>query len=77
MIFVLHMLGLRWHHGPCLEIFNMIRFMEERQGCVANLNGSDSFNDLIQELTLIDILLWGRSFTWSNKRDTPAFAKLD
>ena len=55
----------------------MIRFTEERQGCVANLNDSDSFNDLIRELTLIDITLGERSFTWSNKRDIPAVAKLN
>jgi len=55
----------------------MTRFTEERQGCVGNLNDMDSFNDLICELALIDIPLEGRSFTWSNKRDIPMFAKLD
>jgi len=47
--------------------FNMTRFKEERQRYVGNLNDMDSFNDLIQELALIDIPLGGRSFTWSNK----------
>jgi len=37
----------------------------------------DFFNDLIRELALIDIPFGGRSFTWSDKRDMPAFAKLD
>ena len=37
----------------------------------------ESFSDLIRELALIDIQLGGRSFSWSNKRDLPAFAKLD
>ena len=39
--------------------FNMTRFMEERQGCVGNLNNMDSFNDFIRGLALIDIPLGG------------------
>ena len=57
--------------------FNLTRFLDERQGCEGNLNDIDSFNNLIWDLALIDISLGGRSFTWSNKRATSAFAKLD
>jgi len=55
----------------------MTRFLDERQGCEDNINDLDSFNDIIRALGLIDIPFEGRSFTWSNKRATPAFAKLD
>lgn len=35
------------------------------------------FGDLIRGLHLVDLPLLGRSFTWSNKRDSPSFAQLD
>ena len=37
----------------------MTRFMEEFQSCVGNLNDMDSFNELFQELALIDIQFGG------------------
>ena len=54
----------------------MTRFWDERQGCEGNPADMGSFNELIRDLGLIDIPLGGRSFTWLNKREMPAFAKL-
>jgi hypothetical protein len=35
------------------------------------------FQQLIQNLGLIDLTLHGRRFTWSNEQDTPTFVRLD
>ena len=55
----------------------MMRFMNERQGCEGNIVDMNSFNDFVRDLGLIDIPLGGRSFTLSNKRAMPSFAKFD
>jgi len=55
----------------------MTRFMNEHQGCKGNIVDMDSFNDFIRDLSLIDIPLGRRSFTWSNKHAMLAFVKLD
>ena len=54
--------------------FDMTRFTEERRGCIANLNDSDSFNDLIRDLALIDIPL-GEGHLLGHIRETPRFCK--
>ena len=55
----------------------MTKFLDEHQGTERNLTDMDSFNDLIRALAHIDIPLGGRSFTSSNQRATPDFAKPD
>jgi len=37
----------------------------------------DGFSQFIDELKLIDLPLYARQITWSNKREFPSFAKLD
>ena len=53
--------------------FNMTRFMDEHQDYEGNIVDSESFNDLIRDIGLIDIPLRRRSFTWSNKRASPLY----
>lgn len=37
----------------------------------------EAFNSLIQELTMIDLPLTERSFTWTNMQDDPCLARPD
>jgi hypothetical protein len=38
---------------------------------------AEAFNDCINSLSLIEVPLLDRKFTWSNKRDTPTLERLD
>lgn len=39
--------------------------------------GETLFGELIRDLSLVDLPLKGKTFTWSNKRDLASFARLD
>lgn len=46
--------------------FNLIRFSHEKNKPNFRLRGANAFNDIINELALIEIPLLDRRFTWSN-----------
>lgn len=57
--------------------FNSTRGQEEQRGRPWSSKATALFNDLINELALIDLPLTNQSFTWSNMQKTPTLAKLD
>lgn len=57
--------------------FNAIRFINERNGGYSDPRDREHFNNLINELGLVDLPLAGKSFTWTNMRVTLGLAKLD
>lgn len=65
--------------GPWMLIgdFNLIRSPHEKNNPSFDHLSADLFNEKINELALLEIPLFDRLFTWSNKRDTPALTKID
>lgn len=57
--------------------FNMIRNMEESTGGNRNLGVMMEFNNTLSELNLMEVPLSGRTYTWSSKRPSPTFSRLD
>ena len=50
--------------------FNMIRNLEEKKGGIRNLHPANAkFNDLIDDLNLIDVRTSNGIFMWNNKQD--------
>ncbi|XP_028059328.1 uncharacterized protein LOC114263032 [Camellia sinensis] len=49
--------------------FNEIRFLGERKGCSRRDRGMNDFNELIDQLNLVDLPMKGRRFTWCNAQD--------
>ncbi|XP_026444566.1 uncharacterized protein LOC113344892 [Papaver somniferum] len=45
--------------------FNVVRYMAERRGCCRVSNSMKLFNDLCNELDLVDLPLSGAKYTWS------------
>jgi endonuclease/exonuclease/phosphatase family metal-dependent hydrolase len=56
--------------------FNMVLRSEERSTNVLKPRDRD-FKNLVDELGLIDLLIQGRNFTWSNGRDQSSFIRHD
>lgn len=57
--------------------FNLERFQHERKGGDGNGHDRRKFDSLIADLGLMDLLITGRDFTWSNLHEDPYLAKLD
>jgi hypothetical protein len=57
--------------------FNIIRDPGDSNSTNPNLHYMLPFNDLINDLDLHEIQLFGRQFSWSNKRPIPSLSKLD
>lgn len=57
--------------------FNVTAAPEERNVSSNNWRATMAFAELISELTLLNLRLEGRSFTWSNDRQSPHLARLD
>lgn len=57
--------------------FNLLHIVEDTTGGIRNLGTMRDFNNFIHELGLTEAPLGGRTFTWSSKRQTPTFSKLD
>lgn len=57
--------------------FNIHRSQQDTTGGPINFGIVSEFNNTIHELDLLDVPLIGRKFTWSNKRPTPTFSRLD
>jgi endonuclease/exonuclease/phosphatase family metal-dependent hydrolase len=57
--------------------FNILRKREEKSSNNFNPRWPFMFNAIIESLDLREIALFGRQFTWANRRDNPTFEKLD
>ena len=57
--------------------FNVVRFSSERSGSTSFTVAMWEFSSFISEQGLIDILLQGGFFTWSNSREVVSKARLD
>ena len=57
--------------------FNYIRYPHNMSKNVGNLTEIFTFSKAISQLTLIEIPLKGRKFTWSNMQEAPLLQKLD
>ncbi|KAG2650715.1 hypothetical protein PVAP13_1NG196719, partial [Panicum virgatum] len=57
--------------------FNLIRLPEDRNRPGGDVNEMLHFNEAISALGLIDLILKGRRFTWSNKQNPPLLERLD
>ncbi|CAN6374258.1 unnamed protein product [Urochloa humidicola] len=57
--------------------FNLTRFPDDKKN--ANFHSAESslFNDTLHSLSLLEIPLLDRAYTWSNKRDVPTLVRLD
>ena len=47
--------------------FNEVRYARERFGSVFHQNQADVFNEFIQDSELVDVMLGGYNFTWTDK----------
>ncbi|XP_028063179.1 uncharacterized protein LOC114266465 [Camellia sinensis] len=57
--------------------FNEIRFLSERKGCSRRDRGMNDFNELIDQLNLVDLPMKGRRFTWCNAQDGKRWSRID
>jgi Endonuclease/Exonuclease/phosphatase family len=57
--------------------FNVLRSQDETTGGPRPLGPMTNFNDLIDELNLVEIPLQGRKYTFSNQQPNPTLSKLD
>lgn len=57
--------------------FNLVRWLTDRSTSLSSFRLMQLFNEFITAAGLIDTPLRNRSFTWSSKRPSPIFSKLD
>jgi hypothetical protein len=57
--------------------FNFIRKPSDRNKLGGDINGMLLFNEAISNLSLVELPLKGRKFTWSNMQQNPMLEKLD
>lgn len=57
--------------------FNLIRWLINISRKMRGFGLMCNFNDLISELALMEFPLQNRYFTWSSKRPSPTFSKID
>ena len=57
--------------------FNIIRRQEEKNNSNFNACWPFIFNAIIESLSLKELQMSGRQFTWASRRATPTFEKLD
>jgi hypothetical protein len=57
--------------------FNLLRKPENRNRAGGDINEMLLFNDAINHLGLIELPLYGRRFTWTNKQESPLMERLD
>lgn len=65
--------------GPWLLFgdFNLIRSPDEKNNDNFRHSLAARFNDVIDQLSLLELPLLDRLFTWSNKQESPVLARLD
>jgi hypothetical protein len=57
--------------------FNFYRYAENRNKTGGNFQDSLIFNNIISHLGLTELLIKGRSYTWSNMQDVPLLEQID
>jgi len=57
--------------------FNLLRKPENRNKPEGDVNEMLLFNDAISSLGLIELPLYGKKFTWTNKQPSPLMERLD
>ena len=57
--------------------FNTVRCVEEKMGAVYNKSAMAKFSNFIDECGLLDLLMSGGKFTWSNNKLEATFCRLD
>lgn len=57
--------------------FNLLRRPEDRNREGADPNEMFAFNEAINRLSLVELPLHGRHFTWTNKQFPPLLERLD
>lgn len=57
--------------------FNLLRRPENRNRPGGDVNEMLLFNDAISSLGLIELLLYGKKYTWTNKQPSPLMERLD
>jgi hypothetical protein len=57
--------------------FNMIRYACEKNNDNFRSNEVDAFNDMVDNICLIEFPLLDRQFTWSNRRASPTLERID
>jgi hypothetical protein len=57
--------------------FNILRRKEDKNNDNFNGRWPFMFNATIESLDMREIMLFGRQYTWANRRDNPTFEKLD
>ncbi|KAK3189155.1 hypothetical protein Dsin_028716 [Dipteronia sinensis] len=57
--------------------FNSVLDPSERSGGVCLLNSLKNFNAFVLKAKVVDLLMQGFKFTWSNRREKASWARLD
>lgn len=57
--------------------FNLVRWLTDRSSDLSSFRLMSLFNDLVQDLELIDIPLKNRRYTWCSNRPQPSHSRLD
>lgn len=57
--------------------FNMVLHMHERLGSGTRSGEVEEFREMVDNLKLVDLLLRGGRWTWSNARDIPSWSRID
>ena len=58
-------------------VFNLTRFLTERKGLRSHEKDFEECGDIVRKFVWINLPLSGRQLTWTNKRNSPSFAKVD
>lgn len=66
--------GMNW---ILLGNFNFYRSLENRNRGGGNFQDTQTVNDVIDHLGLVELPLKGRAFTWSNMQEIPLLEQLD
>jgi exonuclease III len=66
-------------HTPWIILgdFNLMRYSTDKNQNNFRKNEADLFNDAINQLSLIELPLMDRAFTWSNNKQSPTLEKID
>jgi endonuclease/exonuclease/phosphatase family metal-dependent hydrolase len=57
--------------------FNMIRYSHEKNNTNFHFAEVEAFNECVNDMSLIELSLLDRNFTWSNKRCVPTLEWMD
>lgn len=57
--------------------FNLVRWYVDRPSDLRGFGLMCEFNDLIRQFEVLDVELKNRAYTWSSKRPSPSFSRID